>query len=123
MTAVWRRRLSLPLRAAALAAAAPVAAPLALLYDLMLSGLAAAWLIRDRNSPAAAAWEPMAIAALYLLMLDGRAIAERWHIPVFPLAALAVLSLVARRAWIEAVSQPRLQADVPIGVQSPPVAL
>ena len=53
VVAAWRRRLSLPTRAAVLAAATVVAAPLVLLYDLMLAAVAAAWLVRDRNSPAA----------------------------------------------------------------------
>ena len=50
---VWRRRLSLPTRAATLTAACLVAAPLSLLYDLLLPVIAAAWLVRDRNSAAA----------------------------------------------------------------------
>ena len=50
---VWRRHLSLPIRAATLAAASLVAAPLSLLYDLLLGVIAAAWLVRDRDAPAA----------------------------------------------------------------------
>jgi alpha-1,2-mannosyltransferase len=98
---VWHRRLSLPTRAATLASAALVAAPLALLYDLMLGTIAAAWLIRDRNSPAAAPWEKIALAALFLLVLDGRSLAERWHLPVFPAAAIALFAIAGARAWRE----------------------
>jgi len=98
---VWRRRLSLPTRAATLAAAAVVAAPLALLYDLMLASIAALWLIRDRDSPAAAAWEKVALAALFLMVLDGRGLAERWHIPAFPLAVLALFAIAGARSWRE----------------------
>jgi alpha-1,2-mannosyltransferase len=100
---VWRRRrLSLPTRAAVLAAASLVAAPLALLYDLMLGAIAAAWLIRDRASPAAAGWEATVLAALYPLLLAGRGLAGSLRIPVFPLAALALFAMAAARAWREA---------------------
>lgn len=102
---VWRRHLSLPTRAAVLAAATVVAAPLVLLYDLMLGAVAAVWLVRDSGSPAAAAWEKPAIAALYLVLVNGRAIAEGWHVPVFPLAALAVFAMACRRAWREMALQ------------------
>jgi hypothetical protein len=102
---VWRRRLSLPTRAAILAAATLVAAPLALLYDLMLGAVAAAWLIRDCDSAAAAPWEKTALAALYLVVLDGRGLAERWHVPVFPLAAIALFAITGARAWREAARQ------------------
>jgi len=105
VVAVWQRRLSLPTRAATLASAALVAAPLALLYDLMLGTIAAVWLIRDRNSPAAAPAETIALAVLFLLVLDGRGLAERWHLPAFPFAAIALFAIAGARAWREAAQQ------------------
>jgi alpha-1,2-mannosyltransferase len=98
---VWRRRLSLPTRAATLAAASLVAAPLALLYDLMLGVIAAAWLVRDGDAPAASAWQKVALATLFALALDGRGLAERWHVPAFPLAAIALLAITGARSWRE----------------------
>jgi alpha-1,2-mannosyltransferase len=102
---VWRRNLSLPTRAATLAAASLVAAPLALLYDLMLGVIAAAWLVRDRDAPAAWRGQESALAALYLLlyaasfvMATNRDFAERSHVPVFPLAAISLLSITGARA-------------------------
>src|SRR5216684_8332433 len=95
---VWRRRLSLPTRAATLAAATLIAAPLALLYDLMLGTIAAAWLVRDGNSPATWAWQKLALAGLFLVLLGGRGLAESWHVPVFPLAAIALFAIVVVRA-------------------------
>jgi hypothetical protein len=101
---VWRRRLSLPIRAATLAAASLVAAPLALLYDLMLGVIAAAWLVRDRNAPAAWKGQEIALTALYLLlyvasfvMATNRDLAERSHLPVFLLAAISLLAIAG--AW------------------------
>ena len=101
VVAVWRRRLSLPTRVATLTAATLAAAPLSLLYDLMLGAIAGAWLVRDRQSPAASRSEIAVLAAIFLLLLDGRGLAEQWHIPVFPLAALVVLAIAGRRAWRE----------------------
>jgi hypothetical protein len=103
---VWRRRLSLPTRAAVLAAATVVAAPLVLLYDLMLAAITAAWLVRDRNSPAASGWEMVLLAVVYLVLLDGRTLGEKWHLPVFPLAAIGVLAIAASRAWREPALNP-----------------
>jgi hypothetical protein len=54
---VWGRRLPLPIRAAALASAALVAAPLALFYELILAAMASFWLLsperRDALDPEA----------------------------------------------------------------------
>jgi len=101
VAAVWWRNASLPSRAATLAAAAAVAAPLALLYDLMLGAIAACWLVRARGEPAGETWEPVVLAALYLVLIDGRGMAEAWHVPVFPVAALALFAVCAARAWRE----------------------
>lgn len=94
--AVWRRNLPLPLRAATLAAATLVAVPLALLYDLMLSAVAVAWLLRDKA--AAPAWERTAIALSFLALVDARGLAEQFHLPLTALSALVLFVLVARRA-------------------------
>jgi alpha-1,2-mannosyltransferase len=101
---VWRRHLSLPTRAAILAAAALVAAPLALLYDLMLGVIAAAWLVRDGNSPAAWPWQKLALAALFLVVLGGRSLSESWHVPVFPLAVIALFAIAGVRVRREMTS-------------------
>jgi alpha-1,2-mannosyltransferase len=113
---VWHRRLSLPTRAATLAAATLVAAPLALLYDLMLGTIAAAWLIRDGDSPAAAAWEKIALAALFLWVIDGRGLAQSWHVPVFPLAAIALFAITGARAWREMAMRRRSGDELPVMV-------
>jgi hypothetical protein len=69
---------------------------------LMLAAVAGCWLIRDRASPAAAGWERTVLVALYVILLDGRGIAEALHVPAFPLAALALLAIAVARAWREA---------------------
>jgi alpha-1,2-mannosyltransferase len=93
---VWRRGLPLPIRAATLAAATLVAVPVALIYDLMLAAVAAAWLVRD---PAGlAAWERVALTALFVLSITPPGLAEAWHVPAGPVVALALLALIAARA-------------------------
>jgi alpha-1,2-mannosyltransferase len=93
---VWRRGLPLPIRAATLAAATLVAVPVALIYDLMLAAVAAAWLVRD---PAGlAGWERVALAALFVLSMIPPSLAEAWHVPAGPIVVLALLALIAARA-------------------------
>ena len=93
---VWRRGLPRPLRGAALAAATLVAVPVALIYDLMLAALAAAWLVRD---PAGlAGWERIVLAALFVLSMTPPALAEAWHLPAGPIVALTLLTLIAVHA-------------------------
>ena len=111
---VWRRGLSLPTRAATLAAATLVAAPLALLYDLMLGVIAALWLIRDRDAPAASAWQAIALTALYLVLINGRNFGEHWGVPAFPLAALVLFAIVALRAWRELARRRAASAAAPV---------
>lgn len=92
---VWRRGLALPIRAA-LTAATLVAIPVALMYDLMLAGAAAAWLVRDPagfgrpgkagiGGPVRAGHNPPALA-------------ETSHFPSGPIVALSLLGLTAVRA-------------------------
>jgi alpha-1,2-mannosyltransferase len=92
---VWRRGLSLPLRAASLVSATLVAVPLALFYDLVLAGIAGAWLLRSDQKYRLREWERVALAGLYVLSLNPRGIAANWHLPVGPLIAVVFLVLVA----------------------------
>jgi hypothetical protein len=93
---VWRRGLPLPIRAATLAAATLVAVPVALIYDLMLAAVAAAWLVRD---PAGiAGWERVALTALFVLSMIPPSLAEVWRVPGGPIVALGLLALVTARA-------------------------
>jgi hypothetical protein len=94
---VWSSSRPLATRAATLAAATLVAIPVALVYDLMLAGVAAAWLTRDEGG--LSAWETVTMAVLIMLTLDPRDIAEAWHVPVAPFVAVTVLALAAMRAF------------------------
>src|SRR5204862_4211185 len=101
---VWRYRLSLPLRAAALAAASLVAAPVAIFYDLMLGTIAVCWLIRD-ESPASTPAEKTFFVAITVLLLDVRHLGESWHLPVAATATLGLFAIVTDRAFRELAQQ------------------
>jgi len=93
---VWRRDLPLPIRAATLGAATLVAIPVALIYDLMVAGVAAAWLVRD---PAGlAGWEKVVLAALFVLSMVPPGLAEALHFPSGPITTLSLLALIAGRS-------------------------
>src|SRR5438067_7538638 len=94
---VWRYRLSLPVRAATLAAASVVAAPVAIFYDLMLGTIAACWLMRDEKHPISAI-EKTFFAAITLLLFDVRHLGEAWHLPIAATASLGLLAIHASRA-------------------------
>jgi hypothetical protein len=102
----WGRRLSLPVRAATLAAATVVAVPVALFYDLLLAGLAAAWLYRSEGGLTPA--ERTLFAALFGACLDPVRIAETTHLPLAPLAALGLVGIVGHRVWREIAAGRRL---------------
>jgi Glycosyltransferase family 87 len=97
---VWRWRLSLPIRAAVLAAATLVAAPVAIFYDLMLGTVAACWLVRDQSQPISPA-EKTFFVGIVLLLLDVRDLGEAWRVPVAAIAATGLLAIAASRALRE----------------------
>jgi len=100
----WRWRLSLPVRAAVLAAATLVAAPVAIFYDLMLGTIAVCWLVRDKERPITAT-ETTFFAAITLMLLDARHLGESWHIPTAAVAVLGLFTIVATRAFRELAEQ------------------
>src|SRR5439155_20187576 len=101
---VWWRKLSLPLRAAALAAATLIAVPVAIFYDLMLGTIAVCWLVRDKERPITAT-ETTFFAAITLMLLDARHLGESWHIPTAAVAVLGLFTIVATRAFRELAQQ------------------
>jgi hypothetical protein len=101
---VWWRNLSLPLRAASLAAATLIAVPVAIFYDLMLGTVAVCWLARDEAHPVSAT-EKAFFAAITLLLLDARHLGETWHIPSAAIAALGLFGIVTTRAFRELAQQ------------------
>ncbi len=99
VVAIWRRRHSLPVRAAVLCAASLVAAPTAMWYDALLAGVAVAWLYAGGKILAA---ERVVLLVCGLTFLYPVGIAEIIHLPVAAFAALAVLAVVVLAAAREA---------------------
>lgn len=102
---VWRRSLSLPIRAAALAAATLVAVPVVLVYDLMVAAIAAAWLVRAGRESGFLPWEKATLAGLFIVPLLARDLGNAWHLPLGPVAVVALLALVLGRAQHEMAQQ------------------
>jgi alpha-1,2-mannosyltransferase len=96
---VWRRGLPLPIRAASLVSATLVAVPLALFYDLVLAGIASAWLLRGEAEYCLPQWGKVALATLYVLSLNPRGIAAHLYFPAGPLIAVALTTIVATIAF------------------------
>ena len=91
---VWRRGLSLPIRAATLAAATLAALPVALFYDLMLAAIATAWLLRADGRCRLAEWEKIVLAGLFLLTLNPRSFSEILHLPIGSIVTLGFVAFV-----------------------------
>jgi alpha-1,2-mannosyltransferase len=98
---VWRCGRSLPVRAAILLAATPLAVPVALFYDLMLSGVALAWLVRWGRQRGFPAWLRTGVIVLYVAALLTGNFGPGTHMVVTPLIALGAFALAAAAAWNE----------------------
>lgn len=106
---IWRRRLSLPIRAAVLLAAIPVATPIVMFYDLMLSGVAIAWLVRAGRSSGFAPWSKTLLAISFVLpLLSGNVGGAAAHWLIAPLDAAMVLTVAAMAALRELRSRQSL---------------
>jgi alpha-1,2-mannosyltransferase len=111
---VWRRGQSLPIRAAVLAAATPIALPVVLFYDLMLSGIALAWLVRWGQQHGFPAWSRTMIATLYgATSLSGNFDPHSYTMTT-PLIAAGTVVLALLAAAAEARQQRINSPSVPI---------
>jgi Glycosyltransferase family 87 len=99
---VWRRNCTLPVRSAALAAGTLIAIPFAVLYDLMLSTIAMAWLTRAGRQNGVRPFDKPIIAGIYLIPLLSLHVGIAFHLPLGPLPALALAGLCSTRALYEA---------------------
>jgi alpha-1,2-mannosyltransferase len=112
---VWRRNLSLPVRAATLASATLVALPLALFYDFMMAGIAMAWLVRAGVRSGFLPWERLLLAVVYITPMLSRGVGSSLHLPVATIACFALLGMCAIRAWREdRLARPLAGAGIPV---------
>jgi alpha-1,2-mannosyltransferase len=95
---VWRRDPDPARRGAALAAGALLSVPLALLYDLMIAGIAILWLVRAARRDGFLPWEKLLLTACYIMPLPCRYLGLGLHLPLAPLAPAALLALAVVRS-------------------------
>jgi alpha-1,2-mannosyltransferase len=88
---VWRKQTPLEVRAAVLLAGIPIAVPIVMFYDLMITGVALAWLAKAGRKYGFPAWQQSGLVLSYLLPLfSGNTGAQ----VLFPPAAAAALGFV-----------------------------
>ena len=96
----WRAPLRPALRNAVLLAGIPVATPIVMFYDLLISGLALAWLFRDGRENGFPPWQRTALALLWLLPLFTGNSGFAAQIGRPPLASLLTLAFALRQALV-----------------------
>ena len=101
---VWHRwaGASLPVRAAILIAGTPLAVPVVMFYDLMLCGIAMAWLVRAGQANGFPPWHKTALAVLFLMPLLSGNLDGDSKLLIAPLTAIGCFALTisqARHEW------------------------
>jgi alpha-1,2-mannosyltransferase len=104
---VWRQPSDQALKSAALLAAAPLATPFVLDYDLMLLAPVIAWLAARGLRNGALPWERIALAAACLDPLIARVAGQYTHIMFTPAIIVVLLALILRRIRAEAACNPQ----------------
>lgn len=94
----WRG--SMEARGAAVLSAALLCTPYVLDYDFVLLGVAIAFIAADMRRRGTLGWEPTLLACAWIAPLFGRAVSAMTLIPVDLIAAIAVLALATRRAFL-----------------------
>ena len=98
---LWRSRAAYPLKCAALLIGTILATPYSLDYDLMLLAPAIAFLAADGAIRGFTPWEKTTLAALWIVPLITRSVAEATLIPLAVPVMLAAFALLLRRAMVE----------------------
>jgi alpha-1,2-mannosyltransferase len=98
LVSLWRSRAAFALKAAALCIATLLATPYCLDYDMMLLAPAIAFLAVDGTQRGFSPYHKTALAALWLVPLVARSVAQATLVPLGAIAMLALLVLVMRRA-------------------------
>jgi hypothetical protein len=104
---LWRSRADFALKAAALAIAALLATPYSLDYDLMVLAPAIAFLAAHGLAHGFRPYEASALAALWLMPLAARSVAEFTLIPLGVPLMLAVFAQIVGRAAAETGHRPQ----------------
>jgi hypothetical protein len=110
LAALWRSAAAFELKAAGLVIASIIATPYALDYDLVVLGPAIAFLAAHGLRQGFARYEVSLLAAMWVLPLGARSIAEATAVSLTPIVLIAVFSLIIQRAGV--LSRPPLQSVV-----------
>ncbi|MFZ3350647.1 MAG: glycosyltransferase family 87 protein [Xanthobacteraceae bacterium] len=103
---LWRSAAAPALKSAALCLAAILATPYSLDYDMMVLAPAIAFLAADGLRRGFGPWEKTGLAALWLVPLVTRSVAQATLIPLGVLAMLMTFILLLRRAELERTPSP-----------------
>ncbi len=95
---LWRSAAPYPLKAAALCLATILATPFTFDYDLMLLAPAIAFFATDGAARGFGPWEKTALAALWLMPLLARSVAQITLVPIGVPVMLALFILLLRRS-------------------------
>ena len=87
---------------AIMAAAAMLATPFLLDYDLMVTAVPLGWLLLTGSRGGFLPWEKMLLALLFLWPLVARMAVEATRLPLAVAAGLVLFALVLRRARVTA---------------------
>ncbi len=98
---LWRSAAPYPLKAAALCLAAILATPYTFDYDMMVLAPAMAFMAVDGYARGFGPWEKSALAALWLVPLVARTVAQVTHIPLGVPTMLAIFVLLLRRSTLQ----------------------
>ncbi len=98
---LWRSAASPALKSAALCLAAILATPYSLDYDMMVLAPAIAFFAVDCITRGFRSWEKTVLAALWLVPLVARSVAQATLVPLGVPAMLAVFVLILRRAELD----------------------
>lgn len=99
---VWRRRLSLPVRAMVLCSATLIALPVILDYDLLIASIPMAWMMREALKSGFLPWEKSGLFTVFVLAFLAWPISRAGHVQLGLLISLTLLGLVLARAGREA---------------------
>jgi hypothetical protein len=106
---IWRNPSDPDIKSASVLAATPLATPYLVDYDLVLLAPAIAWMVRSRIRYGALPWEGVTFAAVTLLTLVARPVAECTHILFTPAAAAGLLAVIVARS----ISKPGTRCGQP----------
>jgi alpha-1,2-mannosyltransferase len=95
---LWRSRAQYAIKAAGLPLATLLATPYSIDYDLMLLAPAIAYLAADGVTRGFAPWQKTILAALWIMPLLTRSVAEATHIPLTVPTILLAFGVLLRRA-------------------------